>query len=294
MEWHHFEYFKQLAKLENMSETAKVLNVSQSALSRAIKNLEKELGVPLFNRIGRKIKLNKNGVSFLQTTNNIVSEMEIYKQNVDADTNIENGKLTIGFLHSVGVTYISDFLKEFKSIFPNIRLKLIQNHAKNLLSMLDDGDVDIIITTVSEITPNTQFEPLLEEELYITLNDTHPLSNQHSISIEQLIDEKFILLKQNYVLREQIDEIFHHFEIIPEINFEGDETITIAAFISSGLGISILPHLRNIQIANLKQIPIRNYTAKRKIGLCYKTKNQTVPIINQARDSLVTYFQNMK
>ena len=55
MEWHHFEYFKQLAKLENMSETAKILNVSQSALSRAIKNLEKELGVPLFNRIGRKL-----------------------------------------------------------------------------------------------------------------------------------------------------------------------------------------------------------------------------------------------
>ena len=64
MEWHHFEYFKQLAKLENMSETAKILNVSQSALSRAIKNLEKELGVPLFNRIGRKLKLNQYGIDF--------------------------------------------------------------------------------------------------------------------------------------------------------------------------------------------------------------------------------------
>lgn len=138
--------------------------------------------------------------------------------------------------------------------------------------MLDDGEVDIIVTTVSEITPNTQFEPLLEEELYITLNDTHPLAHHDQISIKALYDEKFILLKQNYVLREQIDELFKHFDFVPEINFEGDETITIAAFISSGLGISILPHLRNIQIANLKQIPISDYVANRKIGLCYKTK----------------------
>ncbi|MEJ7450773.1 LysR family transcriptional regulator, partial [Staphylococcus warneri] len=59
MEWHHFEYFKQLAQTENMSECAKMLNVSQSTLSRAIKNLEAELGIPLFNRVGRTIKLNK-------------------------------------------------------------------------------------------------------------------------------------------------------------------------------------------------------------------------------------------
>ncbi|RIP37036.1 LysR family transcriptional regulator [Staphylococcus gallinarum] len=294
MEWHHFEYFKQLAKLENMSETAKLLNVSQSALSRAIKNLEQELGVPLFNRIGRRLKLNQYGIDFLHTTNSIIGEMEIYKNHVAHDTNIESGKLTIGFLHSVGVTYISDFLKAFKKDFPNIRLKLIQNHAKKLLAMLDDGEVDIIVTTVSEITPNTQFEPLLEEELYITLNDTHPLAHQDSISIEALYDEKFILLKQHYVLREQIDELFSHFNFVPEINFEGDETITIAAFISSGLGISILPHLRNIQIANLKQIPISNYAANRKIGLCYKTKNKAVPIINQTRKSLMAYFQSVK
>ena len=57
--------------------------------------------------------------------------MEIYKNQVAHDTNIESGKLTIGFLHSVGVTYISDFLKAFKKKFPNVRLKLIQNHAKN-------------------------------------------------------------------------------------------------------------------------------------------------------------------
>ena len=87
--------------------------------------------MPLFNRIGRKLKLNQYGIDFLHTTNNIVGEMEIYKNQVAHDTNIESGKLTIGFLHSVGVTYISDFLKAFKKKFPNVRLKLIQNHAKN-------------------------------------------------------------------------------------------------------------------------------------------------------------------
>lgn len=294
MEWHHFEYFKQLAKSENMSETAKTLNVSQSALSRSIKNLEKELGVPLFNRIGRTIKLNKYGTEFLQTTNNIMSEMEIYRSNIINSTHAYHGKLTIGFLHSVGVTYISEFLKSFKLKFPDIQLKLVQNNAKNLLKMVDDGEADIVITTVSEITQNTQFEPLLKEALYVTLNETHPLAQRTEISIKELIDEKFILLKQDYVLREQVDEIFKAYEFSPEINFEGDETITIAAFISSGLGISILPHLRNIEIANLKQIPIKNYVANRTIGICYKSKSNMVPIINKTRESIVEYFENLK
>ncbi|PHK50015.1 LysR family transcriptional regulator [Staphylococcus edaphicus] len=293
MEWHHFEYFKQLAQTENMSECAKMLNVSQSTLSRAIKNLEAELGIPLFNRVGRTIKLNKYGVEFLKTTNNIVNEMDIYKSNIIDSTNIYNGKLIIGFLHSVGVTYISEFLKSFNLKYPNIQLKLVQNDAKHLIEMLDDGEVDIIITTISEKSKNTHFEPLIVEKLYVTLHENHQLGQRSEIAIEELMNEKFILLKPNLLLRQQVDEILKVYQFTPEISFEGDEVITIATFISSGLGVSILPHLRDIRLPNLKQIPIKNHDAKRTIGLCYKNKSNKVPIINRTKESLIAYFKNI-
>lgn len=293
MEWHHFEYFKYLAQIENMSECARVLNISQSTLSRAIKNLETELGVPLFNRIGRIIKLNKYGAEFLKTTNNIVEEMDIYKTNIIDSTNVYNGKLKIGFLHSVGVTYISEFLKTFNLKYPNVELKLVQNDAKNLIVMLDKGEVDIIITTVEEMNKHTHFEPLIVEQLYVTVNENHKLGERNEIAIDELIDEKFILLKTNLLLRRQIDEILKSYQFTPKISFEGDEVITIATFISSGLGISILPHLRNVKIPNLRQIPIKNHDAKRVIGLCYKNKNDVVPIINKAKESLVNYFKTV-
>lgn len=294
MGWHHLEYFKYLAQIENMSECARVLNISQSTLSRAMKNLEAELGVPLFNRIGRIIKLNKYGAEFLKTTNNIVEEMDIYKTNITNTTNAYNGKLRIGFLHSVGVTYISEFLKIFNLKYPNIQLKLVQNDAKNLIVMLDEGEVDIIITTVEEMSKNIHFEPLIVEQLYVTVNENHKLGERNEIAIDELIDEKFILLKTNLLLRRQIDEILKSYQFTPEISFEGDEVITIATFISSGLGISILPHLRNVVIPNLRQIPIKNHEAKRIIGLCYKNKSDVVPIINKAKESLVDYFKTIK
>ncbi|MDW4446916.1 LysR family transcriptional regulator [Staphylococcus saprophyticus] len=294
MEWHHFEYFKQLAQTENMSECAKMLNVSQSTLSRAIKNLEAELGIALFNRVGRTIKLNKYGIAFLKTTNNIINEMDIYKSNVLDATNVYNGKLVIGFLHSVGVTYILEFLKSFNLAYPNIQLKLIQHDAKRLITMLDDGEVDMIITTISETSQNTHFEPLIVEKLYVTLHEQHRLSHCSEIAIEALVNEKFILLKPNLLLRQQVDEILKAYQFTPEISFEGDEVITIATFISSGLGVSILPHLRDVRLPNLKQIPIKNHDAKRTIGLCYKNKSNKVPIINKTKESLIEYFSKIQ
>lgn len=293
MEWHHLEYFKLLAKLQNVSLSAKQLNVSQSALSRAIKQLEEEVGAPLFNRVGRSLKLNKYGQSFLVTVNTITQEMDMFKSEVTQSIDMLNGDITIGFLHSVGPTYLSDFLKTFNSQHPNIRVKLLQDHAKGLISKLENGDIDVAITMVALASNSVCFIPLLQEQLFITLNSTHPLANEQSLNIADLVKEQFILLKENFVLREQVDQIFYEHNINNvEINFESDETLTIASFVSAGLGISILPKLKNIQLPNLTQIPINNYKAQRTIGLCYLTQADQLPIVKVTKETLLNYFSN--
>lgn len=293
MEWHHLEYFKLLAKLQNVSLSAKQLNVSQSALSRAIKQLEEEVGAPLFNRVGRSLKLNKYGQSFLVIVNTITQEMDMFKSEVTQSIDMLNGDITIGFLHSVGPTYLSDFLKTFNSQHPNIRVKLLQDHAKGLISKLENGDIDVAITMVAPASNSVCFIPLLQEQLFITLNSTHPLANEQSLNIADLVNEQFILLKENFVLREQVDQIFYEHNINNvEINFESDETLTIASFVSAGLGISILPKLKNIQLPNLTQIPINNYKAQRTIGLCYLTQADQLPIVKVTKETLLNYFSN--
>ncbi|MBF7020098.1 LysR family transcriptional regulator [Staphylococcus sp. 18_1_E_LY] len=293
MEWHHLEYFKLLAKLQNVSLSAKQLNVSQSALSRAIKQLEEEVGAPLFNRVGRSLKLNKYGQSFLVTVNTITQEMDMFKSEVTQSIDMLNGDINIGFLHSVGPTYLSDFLKTFNSQYPNIRVKLVQDHAKGLISKLENGDIDVAITMVAPASNSVCFIPLLQEQLFITLHSTHDLAQEQSLNIADLVNEQFILLKENFVLREQVDKIFHDHNINNvEINFESDETLTIASFVSAGLGISILPKLKNIQLPNLTQIPISNYKARRTIGLCYLTQADQLPIVKVTKESLLNYFSN--
>ncbi|MBF7016082.1 LysR family transcriptional regulator [Staphylococcus durrellii] len=292
MEWHHLEYFKLLAKLQNVSLSAKQLNVSQSALSRAIKHLEEEVGSPLFNRVGRSLKLNKHGKEFLVTVNTITQEMEMFKSKVTQSIDMLNGDITLGFLHSVGPTYLSDFLKTFNADYPNIRVKLLQDDAKGLISKLENGDIDIAITMVTPASKSVCFIPLLQEQLFITLNSNHNLAQAQSLNVADLVDERFILLKENFVLREQVDRIFSDHGINVEINFESDETLTIASFVSAGLGISILPKLKNIQLPNLTQIPINKYNAQRKIGLCYLTQTDLLPIVKVTKESLINYFNN--
>ena len=291
MEWHHFHYFKVLAEMEHMTRAAEKLSVSQPALSRAIMRIEEELDVSLFDRNGRSIRLNKFGELFLESTNRIILEMETVKTRLSEMSGVETGEVTLGFLHTVGATYLSLFMKQFKDTHPNVRVKLVQNNSQALKNLLAQGIIDLCVTTHVATEKNIEWQPLLTEELFVTLPRTHRFAGRETLTVKELQDETFILLKEGFALRHLSNDLLKEAGIQVAISFEGEEVQTIASFVAANLGISFLPKLTHLAFNDLVQIPSEGKKAARHIGICSNKEVVETAVVREMKEQLVHYFK---
>ncbi|MED4072122.1 LysR family transcriptional regulator [Priestia endophytica] len=281
MEWHHFEYFQMLARTEHMTQSAKLLSISQPALSRSISRLEEEVGVPLFDRQGRSISLNKYGHLFLKRVERIMKEFEEGKREIQALLDPEEGEISLGFLHTLGPSYIPRLISSFREVYPKTKFRLYQNNSHTLLRQLEEGEIDICLLSNMEIKHPIHWRILRKEELFLSVPTCHRFSHYESILLEEVREEKFVLLKKGYSLRSITDQLFERVGIIPNITFEGEEVPTIAGLISAGFGISLLPRLHKPEESNVIQIPVRSPKCERLIGLAWNEKTyMSAPTLN--------------
>ena len=120
MEWEQLEYFQTLARIQHVTKAAETLSITQPALSRSIVRLENHLGVPLFDRQGRSIKLNKYGEIFLKTVDSMIREYTEGKEEIQSLLKPDQGEVSLGFLHTLGTTIVPNLIGTFKDNYPTV------------------------------------------------------------------------------------------------------------------------------------------------------------------------------
>ncbi|WP_414043868.1 LysR family transcriptional regulator [Macrococcus sp. EM39E] len=291
MELHHFEYFIKLSETEHMSEAAEALNVSQPALSRALAKIESEVGVALFDRRGRNLFINQYGKEFLKAAEKVMYDYRSVKMKINEMAGVESGTITLGFLHTVGSTYLPGFMHDFQLKYPNVQVKLVQNNSKVLNDLMLKGLIDVAVTIMIDTIEPLTFEPLIEEILYVTVPKTHRFATRDKVSVVELCDEAFILLKSGFVLRKLVDQLLLEENIIPEVAFEGEEIPTIASFVAADLGITIIPKLFNFDMSDIVQIRIdRKVQPVRTLGMSWNVDVVDTKIKQSMKQALVEYF----
>lgn len=267
MEWQQLEYFQRLARMQHVTQAAGSLSLSQPALSRSISRLEEELGLPLFDRHGRSITLNRYGKLFLKRVDNILMELHVAKQELHDLVHPESGEVALGFLHTLSISLIPDLIGAFRVQFPTIKFQLTQNHSYSLLQHLNAGELDIcLIAEPTESKLPIQWTPLWSEEIFVTLPLGHPLANAETLTLDAIADEWFIFMKKGYALRDTTDRLFQRQGIQPKVTFEGEEVAAAAGLVAAGLGISLLPEA-GLDKRKIIQIPLREPKCQRVIGL---------------------------
>ncbi|MDN4525096.1 LysR family transcriptional regulator [Fictibacillus fluitans] len=269
MEWQQFEYFRTLAKMQHVTRAAKALSITQPALSRSITRFEEEIGVPLFERQGRSIRLNKYGQLFLQRVDNIMREFEEGKQEIQDLLDPNQGEVSIGFLHTLSTGRIPDLLSAFRQSYPKVNFRLGQGPSHQLIAKLLAGEFDLCLIASMESRSPIKWKPLWDEELYVIVPKDHKYAHHESISLEQIADESFIHLKEGFSLRITVEQLFQEAGLTPNITFEGEEADTAAALVAAGLGISILPNLKGTDQSKIVKIPIQNPHCQRTIGIAW-------------------------
>lgn len=290
MEWQQLEYFQTLARIQHVTRAAETLSLSQPALSRSISRLEEELGVPLFDRHGRTITLNRYGQLFLKRVNRMLMEFNVAKQELQDLVHPEHGEVALGFLHTLGTSLIPDLIGTFRGQFSTISFQLIQNHSYSLLEHLHAGELDIcLIAEPTEAKIPIQWTPLWSEEIFVVLPLEHPLAGSESILLEEIAHESFIFLKKGYALRDTTDRLFQQKGINPKITFEGEESATVAGLVSAGLGISLLPNA-GLNKSKIAQVRLRQPKCQRVIGIAEVVGRYLSPAALRFKQFVVDHF----
>ncbi len=283
MEWQQLEHFQVVAKLQHMTRAAELLSISQPALSRSVANLEAELGVPLFDRRGRQIELNEYGRRFVLRVDRAMREIRDGVEELRSGLDEDSGEISFSFLKSLGLSEVPAMLNAFLQQAPRIRFRLFQHATNVMLDQLEANEVDLALSSMTETRKHIEWNALWEEEIYACVPAGHRLSGREAVSIRELGEERWISVKRGYGLRTITDRLFEQARIAPDIVLEGEEVVTVAGFVSAGLGVSLLPALPSVQADNLVRLRVEESECRRVIGLAWKKDRTLSPAAERFR-----------
>ncbi|WP_028402692.1 LysR family transcriptional regulator [Ectobacillus panaciterrae] len=235
-----YEVFNTVVELGNLTKAAEALNLTQSAVSYSIANLESELGFSLLIRSRSGITLTSNGQRILRYIRTILHWNEKMKQEAASINGLEVGTVRIGAFTSVCIQWLPRCMKHFKQEHPSIEIKILQGGYQDIEQWITNGVVDFGFVTLPTLE-GFETIPLKEDRLVCILPYNHPLGNQDKIRMEQLENESFIIQKSGY--DHDIKRIFKETRVTLKNKFEMADDQAIIALVENELGVSVIPEL---------------------------------------------------
>jgi DNA-binding transcriptional LysR family regulator len=293
MEWQQLEYFQVVARMEHFTHAAERLSLSQPALSRAMARLEAELGAPLFERQGRRVRLTRYGRAFLAHTERALQAVEAGRREIADMAGPERGVVALAFLKTLGTRVLPDALRAFRDQRPDVRFQITQSHSSALLDLLTEGEVDLCLFSPPEERPGMCWEPLLTEPLYVVAALGHPLASREEIALAELAEEPLILLKPGYGMRRITDALCREAGFTPRIAFEGEDAATVTGLASAGLGIGFIPALAASERSDVRYLRVSAPRAERIIALAWMEGRYLSAAAALFRDFTLAYFAQL-
>ena len=270
MELRQLRYFIEVAEREHVSEAAEHLHVAQSAISRQIANLEGELGVELFEREGRNIKLSPIGRTFLGHAKSAIKAIDYAKAQVDEYLDPERGTIKIGFPTSLASHLLPTVISAFKSKYPNVAFQLRQGSYNFLIESIKNREVNIaFLGPVPLKEPGIKGDILFTEAIFALLPSSHPLAERKSLRLNELKKDQFVLFPKGYILEKIAVEACRQAGFSPHISSQGEDLDAIKGLVSAGMGVTLLPEstFHETTPRFTVKIPIEIPELKRTVGM---------------------------
>lgn len=241
MDIHHLKYFIEVARQKSFSKAAVAAHVSQSAISKMIKDLETDLGVALFNRNSKSVQLTDAGVIFLGQAQQVVSMFNNLTTEFENEFKLEKGRILIGLPPITEATVFAQLLGEFRKKYPQIDIELYEHGSKNVELRVQEGTLDIgVVCSIPDAAVYESFS-LTNDPLKVIVHLDNPLSRLSEIDLKDLANESFVIYRDDFSLH---DEIIDHCKMVgfpPRIIFETSQRELMVQTVAANLGIAFLP-----------------------------------------------------
>lgn len=297
MELRQIKYFIEVAKREHVTEAAKALHVAQSAVSRQIFNLEEELGVDLFIREGRTVRLTKIGRIFLEHMERALHVIDDAKRVVEEYRDPEKGTIHIGFSASLASYILPTAISYFRREHPKVQFVFNEGAYSDLIDSVIRGEINMaLLGPLPQNQKKIKGTVLFTENIVALLHSSHPLASRASIKLTELRDEPFIVYPKGYVLHDVIMDGCLQRGFRPMVAFEGKELDAIKGLVSAGLGVTLLPEVTlidNLPRATVK-VPIVGPSLKRTVGVIIPRERDLLPTEKVFFEFIKAFFQRLE
>lgn len=290
MELYQIQCVKKIAEYQNMSQAALALNTSQPSLSRTLRNIEGELELTLFDRVGKKLILNENGVKFCQYADKILDLYDHMLAELNPHKAQVPQSLNIAMLHSNSL--LPDLIADFSIQHPETMLRF--QHFTSLSEVSDNCDFMIHASTHMQPTGHRSYR-LFEEECKIGMSAANPLAQKTEITEADLAAQKFIILSPGNSLTEMIQDYFSLAGINPNITLQCDSQLTAASLVEQNMGMAIFPTLTWDTASSIVLKRIRGTHLTRTIYLSQNSASQSKAAIifkDFILQAVTNYFHN--
>lgn len=292
------KYIVAVAREKHFGHAAEACFVAQPTLSVAIKKLEDELGVTIFERGGLEVSVTPIGAQIVAQAERVLEQTaaikEIAKQNKDPLA----GPLRLGVIYTIAPYLLPHLVKSMIEHVPQMPLVLQENFTVRLIELLRQGEIDAAIMALPFADQGLMTLPLYDEPFVVALPKNHPWASRDSIDAQELKSETMLLLGNGHCFRDQV------LEVCPEMSrfstsgdgiartFEGSSLETIRHMVASGIGITVLPSASvpdmQAQDGMLRYVPFTDPVPSRHVVIAWRKSFTRVAAIEAIRDAILS------
>ena len=283
MELLQMYYFMEVAKTGHMTKAAKNLHISQPAISKTIHEIETELGVPLFDRVGRMIVLNDYGKIMLKHTEEVFNSITAARNEISATSTINNKTVTIAA--RVASSHIGEIIRQFKQLHPDVSIKVVQMDLKN--GFTEDIGLCSSSIRINKKTSHTLFK----EDIALAVPVGHPFAKLDTINLIDVKGEPIIGLDSSQ-LNQTMKNACNKAGFNLAYAIESDDPSTVRKFIKMGLGLAFVPVItwhKISQLSDIRLIKIDNPACYRYVNLKWNPDTIKKPAVSAFRDFIEEY-----
>jgi len=287
MELLQLQYFLAVARLEHMTEAARSLHVTQSSLSKTIQRLEEDLGVPLFDRTGRNLRLNEFGRRFLRRAERALFELEQGKQEIGDLLSPEHGTIELAVTNA---STLPNILREFQKKHPHIHFHVQMLSTQEMVTLLQRGEVDFCLSSPPIQEDDIECQIVFIDPILVAVPNGHRLAERSSVSLTDLKDERFVGVKKGYYTRDLVDSVCNSVGFAPTYVYEGNEPARLSALVEAGIGIAFIPSTAMNPREQIQYLQVEEHVLVREIALLRHRSRYISWAAAEFREVVIEYF----
>jgi DNA-binding transcriptional LysR family regulator len=276
MELRHLPYYIAVAEERHFTRAAARVGIQQPPLSLQIRQLEAELGGPLFVRLPRDVALTELGEAFMPEARQILERVARVKRRMQQISRGEAGRIRIGF---AGATYfeprIPAWIRDFRAQYPDVQLHPQQSNTASLLDALTEEAVDAaFVRTPVHVPPGIEMLPVVDEPMVVVLPLSHPMCARKRVPLAALAQDEFILLPREIspALYDRTVAACEAAGFQPKLGQEAPQITSIVPMVAAGFGVSLVPaSVRQIRTPGMGFWPVEGDVPRAPISLAYRT-----------------------